>query len=247
MRSDERAAHALRPVRITPGFLTHNPGSVLIEFGQTRVLCAATVEEKVPPFRLASGGGWLTAEYSLLPASTSPRAPREAARGKLDGRTYEIQRLIGRSLRLAVDLDRLGPRTLWIDCDVIQADGGTRTAAITGGYVATALAIAELHKAGLVGLDALIRQIAAVSVGVVGGVVHTDLCYTEDSSADVDMNVVMARGGALIEVQGTAEGAPFDRPTHDHLLDAASAAIDALFNLQDEALAQAGVSMAVLA
>ena len=240
MRRDGRAWDELRPVRMKPGFVEYAEGSVLIEAGRTRVLCNATVEDSVPPWRLGSGAGWVTAEYALLPRSTHRRTRRET-RG-LGGRTQEIRRLIGRSLRAAVDLGQLGERTILLDCDVIQADGGTRTAAITGGYVALALAIQRLAEAGAVQPEVLTTQVAAISLGLVEGELLLDLSYDEDSAATADFNVVMTGEGRLIEVQGTAEGAPFDRDALDRVLDLARQGIDRLLKLQWQVLEAAGAS-----
>jgi ribonuclease PH len=236
-RSNGRAPHDLREVRITPNYLDHAEGSVLIEFGKTRVLCAVSVEETQPPHLLRTDQGWITAEYAMLPRSTHTRSPRESTRGRVGGRTHEIQRLIGRSLRAAVDLRKLGPRTLYIDCDVIQADGGTRTAAITGSYVALVLALRRLTKSGVLKAVPLQTAVAAVSVGIARGEPILDLDYAEDSKAEVDFNVVMTREGHFIEVQGTAEGTPFTRRAMDDLMDLASLGIDLLFAHQDRALA----------
>jgi ribonuclease PH len=233
-RSDGRRPDELRPVRFALDYIEYPEGSVLIEVGRTRVLCNASVDETVPGWMAGNGVGWLTAEYALLPRSTHTRTSREV-RG-LRGRTQEIRRLIGRSLRAAVDLDLLGERTLIVDCDVLQADGGTRTAAVTGGYVAVALALRRLANQGIVPPEALKPPVAAVSVGVVGGQVWLDLCYAEDHQADVDLNVVMTDEGYLIEVQGTAEGMPFSRRTLDHMLDLAAQGTARLVQLQREAL-----------
>lgn len=231
-RSDGRVWDELRPVHITRSYLNTAPGSVLIEMGHTKVICTASVEQAVPPFR--AGSGWLTAEYGMLPGSSQRRIPRDA--GRPNGRTQEIQRLIGRSLRAALDLGRLGERTIYIDCDVIQADGGTRTAAITGGYVALAEAIAKLLASGVLAANPLLQAIAAVSVGVVEGQVMLDLCYAEDSRAQTDMNVVMRADGGIIEVQGTAEGQPFTREAAEAMLDLAARGIGALRERQQEVL-----------
>ena len=231
-RSDGRAAAELRPITITPDFIVQAEGSVLIEVGRTRVICTASVEESVPPFLKNSGRGWVTAEYGMLPGSSTSRIARESARGKVGGRTHEIQRLIGRSLRDAVDLTRLGERTITVDCDVLQADGGTRTASITGGYVALAAALITY------GMDRhLVGKVAAVSVGLVGGVPLLDLDYSEDSRADVDFNVVGTDAGAYVELQGTAEGKPFDRTAADGLLDLADSGLARLFEAQAAVLA----------
>jgi ribonuclease PH len=236
-RPGERPAHALRPVRLTRGFTAHAEGSVLVEFGQTRVLCTASVEEKVPPHKRGSGEGWVTAEYGMLPRSTHTRSDREAARGKQSGRTQEIQRLIGRSLRSVFDLGLLGERTIQLDCDVLQADGGTRTASITGAYVAAADAVAWLLAQGKLSRSPITDAVAAVSVGVVGGVPMLDLDYGEDSACDTDMNVVMNGRGHFVELQGTAEGAAFTRRELDELLALAESGIGRLIALQREALA----------
>ena len=219
MRPSQRQASELRPIRFTRGYTRHAEGSVLVELGDTRVLCTASVEERVPPFLKGQGQGWVTAEYGMLPRATGERTPREAARGKQGGRTFEIQRLIGRSLRAAMDLDLLGERTVTLDCDVLQADGGTRTASITGAWVALYDALAGLKAAGVLTADPLRTQVAAVSVGVYQGVPVLDLDYAEDSSAHTDMNLVMDGEGRFIEVQGTAEGVPFSRVELDALLD----------------------------
>ncbi|MFT7582581.1 MAG: ribonuclease PH [Myxococcota bacterium] len=234
-----RPNNALRPVTITPGYTDAPLASVLIACGNTRVLCTASLEEKVPSFRLDSGGGWLTAEYAMLPGSTGRRIRRASSKGKLDGRSTEIQRLIGRSLRAGFDLDKLGPRSLWIDCDVLQADGGTRTAAITGGYTAARIAVERLIHDGKTGRDALLPAIAAVSVGVIDQALWLDLDYPLDSSAEVDMNVVMTAANEFIEVQGTGERAGFSRQQLNDLLDLAAGGIGDLFKAQNAAIAQA--------
>ena len=233
-RIDGRKYNELRPVKFTPDYVEFPEGSVLVEMGRTRVLCNVTVEEKVPEWMAGKGVGWLTAEYAMLPRSTQKRTPRETTRPR--GRTQEIKRLIGRSLRVAVDLERLGERTLLIDCDVLQADGGTRTASITGGYVAVALAVRKLVKAGLVPEDVLKPPVAAVSVGRLGSQTYLDLCYEEDHQADVDLNVIMTAEGKFIEVQGTAEGEPFDRGALDQMIDLAAEGIEQLVEYQREAL-----------
>ena len=238
-RIDGRADDELRPVRFVTGYIAYPEGSVLVETRGTRVLCNVSVEEKVPAWREASGGGWLTAEYAMLPRATHTRTPRSAGAG--GARSQEVRRLIGRTLRAAVDLDLLGPRTLTVDCDVLQADGGTRTAAITGGYVAVALALWRLIAAGDLPPESLVIPVAAVSVGVVEGRPLLDLCYAEDASADADLNVAMTGDGRFVEVQGTAEGHPFDRPTLNQLLDLAASGIEQLLQRQREALAEAGV------
>ena len=238
-RSAGRLAHQLRPVRITRGFTVHAEGSVLIEFGQTRVLCTASVEEKVPPHQKGSGEGWVTAEYGMLPRSTHTRSAREAAKGKQSGRTQEIQRLIGRSLRSVFDLKALGERTITLDCDVLQADGGTRTAAITGAFVAAADAVRSLMTQGLVTVNPIRDHVAAISVGIVQGTPLLDLEYLEDSACDTDMNVVMTGSGSFVEVQGTAEGVPFTRAEMDVLLKLGQDGIAELVAMQQAALAQA--------
>ncbi|MGD8377275.1 MAG: ribonuclease PH [Acidobacteriota bacterium] len=236
MRKDGRQADDLRPVRMTPGFNKHAEGSVLIEVGDTRVICTASVEHRVPPWLREQKRGWVTAEYGMLPRATTDRVMRESSRGKPSGRTQEIQRLIGRSLRAVVDTVRLGERTVWLDCDVIQADGGTRTAAITGAFVALALCGHKMYEKGWVNAPFLTDQVAATSVGIVGGKALLDLAYDEDSAADVDMNVVRTGAGAYVEVQGTAEADPFPRATLDQLLGLADAGIDRLLELQREVL-----------
>jgi ribonuclease PH len=235
-RSGGRAAGQLRPVRITRGYTIHAEGSVLIEFGQTRVLCTASVEERVPPHKKGSGEGWVTAEYGMLPRATHTRNDREAARGKQTGRTQEIQRLIGRSLRAVFDLKKLGERTITLDCDVLQADGGTRTAAITGAFVAAQDAVKQLLAAGKLTTSPITGHVAAISVGIVQGTPLLDLEYAEDSVCDTDMNVVMTGAGHYIEVQGTAEGAAFSRQEMDSLLALAERGVKELVRLQDEAL-----------
>lgn len=233
-----RTADALRPVRITRGYTRHAEGSVLIEFGQTRVLCTASVEEKVPPHKKGSGEGWVTAEYGMLPRATHTRSAREAAKGKQTGRTQEIQRLIGRSLRAVFDLAALGERTITLDCDVLQADGGTRTAAITGAFVAAQDAVQTLIAQGLLQASPIRDHVAAISVGIVEGTPLLDLEYVEDSACDTDMNVVMTGAGGFVEIQGTAEGVPFTRAEMDRLLGLATAGIGELVGLQKAALAQ---------
>ena len=237
-RVDGRALDALRPVSIEPNPLDFAEGSALIAVGNTRVLCAATIEEKVPPWLRNQGRGWVTAEYAMLPRATQERNAREAARGKIGGRTHEIQRLIGRALRAVTDLKLLGERSVIVDCDVLQADGGTRTAAITGAYVALALALRRDFTPGP--KWPLVRHIAAVSVGYVDGAAHLDLQYSEDSRAEVDMNVAMTDAGAFVEVQGTAESRPFDRGQLDEMLALAEGGIASLFALQRSALDRAG-------
>jgi ribonuclease PH len=236
-RPGGRAPDQLRPVRITRGFTIHAEGSVLIEFGNTRVLCTASVEDRVPPHKRGSGEGWVTAEYGMLPRATHTRGDREAARGKQSGRTQEIQRLIGRSLRAVFDLKKLGERTITLDCDVLQADGGTRTAAITGAYVALVDAVRWLRQRNALKRDPIFGAIAAVSVGIYQGTPVLDLDYAEDSGCDTDMNVVMNDGGGFIELQGTAEGHAFRREELDALIALASKGIAELCATQREALA----------
>ncbi|HTY51078.1 MAG TPA: ribonuclease PH [Steroidobacteraceae bacterium] len=235
-RPSGRAVDELRAVRFERGCNRYAEGSVLVQFGSTHVLCMATVEDGVPAFLRGKGQGWVTAEYGMLPRSTHTRSPREAARGRQGGRTLEIQRLIGRSLRAVVDLKALGERTLTVDCDVLQADGGTRTAGITGGYVALAEACGSLVRAGTLAASPVHGQIAAVSVGIYRGTPVLDLDYAEDSQAETDMNVVMNDGGAFVELQGTAEGHAFRRHELDALLDLAAAGLQRLFVMQTEAL-----------
>jgi ribonuclease PH len=236
LRPSGRAREQLRTIRITRGFTRHAEGSVLVEFGDTRVLVTATVEEGVPFFMRGKGEGWVTAEYGMLPRATHTRSAREAARGKQSGRTQEIQRLIGRSLRAVVDLRALGERTVTLDCDVLQADGGTRTASITGAYVALADAMGSLVRRRVIAASPLHGQVAAVSVGIVGGTSVVDLDYAEDSGAETDMNVVMNNGGGFIEIQGTAEGHAFRRNELDDLLNLAASACQQLFDAQLESL-----------
>jgi ribonuclease PH len=232
VRADGRQPDELRPVRFTRHFNKYAEGAVLIEVGDTKVICTASIEEGVPPFRRDSGEGWLTAEYAMLPRSTATRSPRESARGRVGGRTHEIQRLIGRSLRAVVDFQMLGQRTVWIDCDVIQADGGTRTAAITGSFIAAFDALEHLRVNGIIPAVPLWDFVAATSVGVVADQLLLDLTYQEDSTCEVDMNVVMTGGGRLIEVQGTAEHQPFARAALDRLLDLATHGVDQLISMQ---------------
>lgn len=227
VRLSDRAADALRPTTLTPNVLIHAEGSVMIEVGQTRVMCTASVEDRVPPFLRGSGKGWVTAEYGMLPRATSTRTQREATAGKVGGRTQEIQRLIGRSLRSVTVLKELGERTIWVDCDVIQADGGTRTASITGAFVALVLAMDRLKQQGALRNIPIADYVAATSVGIVKNTPLLDLAYEEDSAAEVDMNVVKTGGGKFIEIQGTAETEPFDR-----------AALDALMSLADKGIAE---------
>jgi ribonuclease PH len=234
MRSDNRLVSQMRPVEITTGFLMTAEGSAIISVGNTRVLCAATVEEAVPPFLRGSGKGWVTAEYSMLPRATAKRTPREAVKGRLSGRTHEIQRLIGRSLRAVVDLNALGERTITVDCDVLQADGGTRTASITGACVALLLALQQLHQYRIIKTIPVRDYVAATSVGIVRGEAMIDLCYEEDSQADVDMNVVMTGSGQFIELQATAEHVPFDDAKLGSMLALARTGIADLIERQKE-------------
>ena len=235
-RPDGRRANELRPVKIVRGYTKHAAGSVLISAGETRVLCTAMVEEGVPPFLADTGTGWVTAEYSMLPSSTHTRRVRDIKRGKPDGRGQEIQRLIGRSLRAVVRRELLGERTIYLDCDVIQADGGTRTLAITGACIALHDAVSKMRRDGLITRQPIITPVAAVSVGIIDDRPMLDLCYKEDVAADVDMNVVMTGKGGFVEVQGTAEHAPFDRAGLDRLLDLAASGIRKLIKLQRQAL-----------
>ena len=236
MRTDGRDLRDIRPVSIQTGYLAWAEGSCLLEMGNTRVLCAASFEEGVPRFLQGSGRGWVTAEYGMLPRATSERSPREAARGRQSGRTYEIQRLIGRSLRAVTRLDRMADATITVDCDVLQADGGTRTAAITGGYVALALAVRTLRERGVLKGDPLADSVAAVSAGIVDGQPMVDLSYEEDSRAEVDFNVVMTGDRRLVEVQGTAEGEPFSREQLDEMVSLAGDGIARLTEIQREAV-----------
>jgi ribonuclease PH len=235
-RRDGRAPADLRPLRLTRGYLKHAEGSVLVEVGETRVLCSASVEDRVPPFLRGAGQGWVTAEYGMLPRATNTRTPREA--GRIGGRTHEIQRLVGRSLRAVVELSKLGERTITVDCDVIQADGGTRTAAITGGFVALADCVHHLQSTGRLLQDPLRDRVAATSVGLVAATPILDLDYSEDSTAEVDMNVVMTGAGRFVEVQGTAEQTPFDLDQLQGLLGLARAGIARLLELQRRVLAE---------
>lgn len=234
MREDGRRSAELRPLKITTEFLKHPEGSVLIDVGHTRVICTATVEEKIPPFLRGSNKGWVTAEYAMLPRATGVRTLRE--RGKISGRSSEIQRLIGRALRAVVDLPALGERTIWIDCDVIQADGGTRSAAISGSFVALYLALAKLVAAGTISQIPILDYLAATSVGIVKGELLLDLAFSEDSNAEVDMNVVMTGSGNIVEVQGTAEGRSFSRQTMDGMLDLAAQGIGEIVDYQKRLL-----------
>jgi ribonuclease PH len=236
-RRDDRADDELRPVTWELGYQEWAAGSVLLSMGRTRVLCSASVSDEAPRWLRGTSRGWVTGEYSMLPAATSERSPREVNKGRPGGRTQEIQRLIGRSLRAVTDLGRLGERTITVDCDVLQADAGTRTASVTGGYIALALAVRGLHERAVVSGDVLRDSVAAVSVGIVDGRAMLDLCYEEDAGADVDCNVVMTGTGRLVEVQGTAEGEPFARADLDALLDLASAGIKRLTQIQLDALA----------
>ena len=233
-RQDGRLNDAVRPTRLTPGVAVHAEGSVMIEVGLTKVLCTASVEDRVPPFMRGTGKGWVTAEYGMLPRATTTRMTRESTAGKVGGRTQEIQRLIGRSLRSIMTLTELGERTIWIDCDVIQADGGTRTASITGGFVALILALERLREQGTIPRVPVTDYVAATSVGIVAGIPMLDLAYSEDSRADVDMNVVKTSAGLFFEVQGTAEAQPFDRAQMDSLLALADSGIRQLVGFQRE-------------
>ena len=235
-RTDNRRADELRPVKITRPFTKYAEGSVLIEMGETKVVCTASVEEKVPPFLRDKGQGWITAEYGMLPRSTHDRMSREASKGKQGGRTLEIQRLVGRSLRAVTDMHQMGERSIWIDCDVIQADGGTRTASITGAYIALADAFSTLKEKGLIKQCPLLDYLAAISIGKVAGEIRLDLAYDEDSQADVDMNLVMRDDATFVEIQGSAEGASFSRATMDQLLSLGEKGIADLFALQRAAL-----------
>ncbi len=239
LRIDGRRPDELRPVKITPGVLDYAEGSCLVQFGKTRVLCAASVEDRQPAFLRNTLSGWVTGEYAMLPRATHTRSQREVERGRPGGRTQEIQRLIGRALRGVVNLELLGPRTITVDCDVLQADGGTRTASITGGFVALQLAVQRLVAAQEVSPTAIIAPVAAVSVGIVKGVPMLDLCYEEDSTAEVDFNVVMTGEDAFVEVQGTAEGKPFTRAAMDELVDLARKGILELFEIQRAAIESA--------
>ena len=236
MRIDNRTPDQLRPTHIHSPYLLHPEGSVLIESGRTKVICTASVEDRVPPFLRNTGKGWVTAEYGMLPRATSTRTTREASAGKVGGRTQEIQRLIGRSLRSVMKLDRLGERTVWIDCDVIQADGGTRTAAITGAFVALVFALEHMREKGMFAEIPVQDYVAATSVGIIDNTRMLDLAYEEDSRAEVDMNVVMTGSGKFIEVQGTAEALPFGRDALDALLDLAQKGIGTLIELQKQAV-----------
>ena len=231
-RIDGRRRDQIRPVKVTRNFTKHAEGSVLIEMGDTKVICTASIEEKVPPFLKGKGAGWVTAEYAMLPRATHDRSPRESVKGKQGGRTFEIQRLVGRALRAVIDTSRLGERTIWIDCDVIQADGGTRTASITGSFIALADAVGVLKKKDLIKVNPLTDYLAAISIGKVGGQVMVDLAYEEDSHAEVDLNLVMTGAGQYVEVQGTAEKTPFNKKDMDEFLDLGWGAIRELVDLQ---------------
>ena len=235
-RLDGRSLDQIRPVQITPSYMRYADGSALIETGITKVICTATLENKVPPFLIGSRSGWLTAEYGMLPRSTKTRVFREARSGRPKGRTQEVQRIIGRSLRAVVDLEKIGERTITIDCDVIQADGGTRTASVSGAYVALSEAVKKMMEDGKLQENPMKDAVAAVSVGIVDGVPMLDLCYEEDSSAEVDLNVVMTGSGTFVDVQGTAERTPFDRKQMDAMLDLAESGIREILLVQQEAL-----------
>ena len=237
LRTDGRKPNQLRTLKITPNYIKTADGSVLIEMGDTRVICTAKLEERVPPFLRNIGKGWITAEYGMLPGSSQQRIGRESSRGKVGGRTHEIQRLIGRSLRAIADLKSLGERTVWIDCDVIQADGGTRTAAITGAYIALAEAAGGWLQRGMINVTPLKDSVAAVSIGIVDGKIFLDLCYEEDSKADVDMNFVMTGSGKFIEVQGTAESAPFTKKQMERMAEIAQGGIKDLLKAQKKVIA----------
>lgn len=241
LRGDGRADDQMRPIEMRTQYLRFAEGSVLIEAGHTKVICAATVEDRVPPFLKGRGSGWVTAEYALLPRSTAERTPRESSKGQIGGRTHEIQRLIGRSMRSVVDLRALGERTVWLDCDVIQADGGTRTTAINGAFVAMCLALAHLRDAGTLRGWPVVDWLGATSVGVVDGRTLLDLCYEEDARAGVDMNVVQTGDGRFVEIQGTAEQTPFSKAELDRLLALAKTGIDLISERQRQALAAAGL------
>lgn len=240
IRFDGRRRDQVRPVKVTRHFIKHAEGSVLIEMGDTKVICTASVEEKVPPFLKGKGTGWVTAEYAMLPRSTHERSPREAVKGKQGGRTLEIQRLVGRALRAVTDMTLMGERTVWIDCDVIQADGGTRTASITGSFIALADACTVLKKKELIKKSPLTDYLAAISVGKVGGEVLVDMAYQEDSLADVDLNLVMTGTGQYVEIQGTAERTPFDKKDMDEFLEFGWRAIQHLVALQKELIGRLG-------
>jgi len=244
MRTDGRKLAQLRPIKITPSYIKTADGSVLIEMGDTKVICTAKIEERVPPFLRNSGKGWITAEYGMLPGSSATRIGRESSRGKVGGRTHEIQRLIGRSLRAIADLRSLGEKTIWIDCDVIQADGGTRTASITGAYVALTEAVRSWLGRGVISIDPIKDAVAAVSIGIVEGKILLDLCYEEDSKADVDMNFVMTGAGKFIEVQGTAEASPFTRRQMERMAEIAQTGIKELLKTQKNVIGNLTVPIA---
>jgi ribonuclease PH len=244
MRTDGRKLAQLRPIKITPSYIKTADGSVLIEMGDTKVICTAKLEERVPPFLRNTGKGWITAEYGMLPGSSATRIGRESSRGKVGGRTHEIQRLIGRSLRAIADLRSLGERTIWIDCDVIQADGGTRTASITGAYVALTEAVRSWLGRGVISIDPIKDAVAAVSIGIVKGRILLDLCYEEDSKADVDMNFVMTGAGKFIEVQGTAEASPFTRRQMERMAEIAQTGIKELLKTQKNVIGSLTVPIA---
>jgi len=244
MRTDGRKLAQLRPIKITPSYIKTADGSVLIEMGDTKVICTAKLEERVPPFLRNSGKGWITAEYGMLPGSSATRIGRESSRGKVGGRTHEIQRLIGRSLRAIADLRSLGEKTIWIDCDVIQADGGTRTASITGAYVALIEAVRSWLGRGVISIDPIKDAVAAVSIGIVEGKILLDLCYEEDSKADVDMNFVMTGAGKFIEVQGTAEASPFTRRQMERMAEIAQTGIKELLKTQKNVIGNLTVPIA---
>ncbi|MFC2144827.1 ribonuclease PH [Actinomycetota bacterium] len=237
-RQDGRENDEIRDIKITRKYISHADGSVFIEMGNTRIVCTATIEEKVPPFLRGKGKGWITAEYDMIPGSTPRRIIRPQATGRINGRTHEIQRLIGRSLRAAVDLDMIGERTIWIDCDVIEADGGTRTASITGSFIALFDSLQGMIENEVMNEMPIESFVAAISIGIVDGEIMTDLCFTEDSTAEVDMNVVANSKGNLIEVQATAEGAPFSREQFDQMLENASSAIEGIIELQKKILSK---------
>ena len=236
MRVDARANDELRPIHITPVFIPHANGSALIEFGSTKVICTATVEERVPPFLKGTGKGWLTGEYAMIPASTNIRKPRESSKGKVEGRTHEIQRLIGRSLRSIINLDEIGERTIWIDCDVIQADGGTRTASITGGFIALIHCINWMIKQGMIEKSPVHSYVAAISVGIYDGQAVLDLCFEEDSNAQVDMNLVMTDTGEFIEIQGTGEESSFSMEELKQMMQIGQAGIKTIISMQKDSL-----------
>lgn len=238
LREDARNTNELRQIKVTKDFNIYAEGSVLMEFGNTKVICTASVSEKVPPFLKNQGKGWLTAEYSMLPRATGERNTREAAKGKLSGRTMEIQRLIGRALRAAIDLDKLGERTITIDCDVIQADGGTRTTSISGGFIALALAMKKLLKEGIIKENPIISNVAAISVGIVNNTLMLDLKYSEDSIAEVDMNIIMNGKGEFVEVQGTGEEATYTRAQLNQLIDLAEEGIKDIIEIQNKIIGE---------